>query len=160
MTPMFNGRRPFIFFIESLKERDTSRFNIKVFEDHMQAHYLIRAMSKYLEKMDKYVRQRLRMCMIHKHPTVKKVYGMCYKWNIEFFVRIGLIPSKWWFYYKMQGTYTIEKYVEYHMHRNKVDMEKRIQKFKELGIAFYTKKRLKKMDDSLSRQSVHKLNKQ
>jgi hypothetical protein len=37
------------------------------------------------------------------------------------------------------------------MHRNKVDMEKRIQKFKELGIAFYTKKRLKKMDDSLSR---------
>ena len=139
MTPMFNGRRPFIFFIESLKERDTSRFNIKVFEDHMQAHYLIRAMSKYLEKMDKYVRQRLRMCMIHKHPTVKKVYGMCYKWNIEFFVRIGLIPSKWWFYYKMWGTYTIEKYVEYHMHRNKVDMEKRIQKFKELGIAFYTK---------------------
>ena len=97
MTPMFNGRRPFIFFIESLKERDTSRF------------------------------------------------------NIEFFVRIGLIPSKWWFYYKMWGTYTIEKYVEYHMHRNKVDMEKRIQKFKELGIAFYTKKRLKKMDDSLSR---------
>ena len=71
MTPMFNGRSPFIFFIESLKERDTSRFNIKVFEDHM--------------------------------------------------------------------------------HRNKVDMEKRIQKFKELGIAFYTKKRLKKMDDSLSR---------
>lgn len=143
MTPMFNGRRPFIFFIESLKERDTSRFNIKVFEDHMQAHYLIRAMSKYLEKMDKYVRQRLRMCMIHKHPTVKKVYGMCYKWNIEFFVRIGLIPSKWWFYYKMWGTYTIEKYVEYHMHRNKVDMEKRIQKFKELGIAFYTKKEIK-----------------
>lgn len=62
-----------------------------------------------------------------------------------------LIPSKWWFYYKMWGTYTIEKYVEYHMHRNKVDMEKRIQKFKELGIAFYTKERLKKMDDSLSR---------
>ena len=62
-----------------------------------------------------------------------------------------LIPSKWWVYYKMWGTYTIEKYVEYHMHRNKVDMEKRIQKFKELGIAFYTKKRLKKMDDSLSR---------
>ena len=62
-----------------------------------------------------------------------------------------LIPSKWWFYYKMWGTYTIEKYVEYHMHRNKVDMGQCIQKFKELGIAFYTKKRLKKMDDSLSR---------
>lgn len=143
MTPMFNGRRPFIFFIESLKERDTFRFNIKVFEDHMQAHYLIRAMSKYLEKMDKYVRQRLRMCMIHKHPTVKKAYGMCYKWNIEFFVRIGLIPSKWWFYYKMWGTYTIEKYVEYHMHRNKVDMEKRIQKFKRTRYSILHKKEIK-----------------
>ena len=124
---------------------------LKVFEGRIQTHCVIHAMSTYLDKMDSYVRQRLRMCMIHKHPTVKKVYGMCYKWNIEFFVRIGLIPSKWWFYYKMWGTYTIEKYVEYHMHRNKVDMEKRIQKFKELGIAFYTKKRLKKMDDSLSR---------
>ena len=76
---------------------------------------------------------------------------MCYKWNIEFFVRIGLIPSKWWFYYKMWGTYTIEKYVEYHMYRNKVDMDKRIQKSKELGIAFYTKERLKKMDYSFSK---------
>lgn len=124
---------------------------LKVFEGHMQTHCVIRAMSKHLERMDKYVRQRLRMCMIHKHPTVRKAFGMCYKWNIEFFARIGLIPSKWWFYYKMWGTYTIEKYVEYHMHRNKVDMDKRIQKSKELGIAFYTKERLKKMDYSFSK---------
>ena len=124
---------------------------LKVFEGHMQTHCVIRAMSKHLERMDKYVRQRLRMCMIHKHPTVRKAFGMCYKWNIEFFVRIGLIPSKWWFYYKMWGTYTIEKYVEYHMYRNKVDMDKRIQKSKELGIAFYTKERLKKMDYSFSK---------
>lgn len=124
---------------------------LRVFEGHMQTHCVIRAMSKHLERMDKYVRQRLRMCMIHKHPTVRKAFGMCYKWNIEFFARIGLIPSKWWFYYKMWGTYTIEKYVEYHMHRNKVDMDKRIQKSKELGIAFYTKERLKKMDYSFSK---------
>lgn len=124
---------------------------LKVFEGHMQTHCVIRAMSKHLERMDKYVRQRLRMCMIHKHPTVRKAFGMCYKWNIEFFVRIGLIPSKWWFYYKMWGTYTIEKYVEYHMYRNKIDMDKRIQKSKELGIAFYTKERLKKMDYSFSK---------
>lgn len=124
---------------------------LKVFEGHMQTHCVIRAMSKHLERMDKYVRQRLRMCMIHKHPTVRKAFGMCYKWNIEFFARIGLIPSKWWFYYKMWGTYTMEKYVEYHMHRNKVDMDKRIQKSKELGIAFFTKEKLKKMDYSFSK---------
>ena len=124
---------------------------LKVFEGRIQTHCVIHAMSKHLEGMDKYVRQRLRMCMIHKHPTVRKTFGMCYKWNIEFFVRIGLIPSKWWFYYKMWGTYTIEKYVGYHMHRNKVDMDKRIQKSKELGIAFFTKERLKKMDYSFSK---------
>lgn len=77
---------------------------LKVFEGHMQTHCVIRVMSKYLEIMDKYVRQRLRVCMIHKHPTVRKSYGMRYKWNIEFFARIGLIPSKWCFYYKMWGT--------------------------------------------------------
>lgn len=49
------------------------------------------------------------------------------------------------------NVYKVLKVFEGHMRRNKVDMEKRIQKFKELGIAFYTKKRLKKMDDSLSR---------
>lgn len=124
---------------------------LKVFEGHMQTHCVIRAMSIYLEKMDKYVRQRLRVCMIHKHPTVRKSYGMRYKWNIEFFARIGLIPSKWWFYYKMWGTYTIEKYVETHMQRNKAYMDKHIQKRKDQGIVFYTKERLKKMDYAFSR---------
>ena len=74
---------------------------LKVFEGRIQTHCVIHAMSTYLDKMDSYVRQRLRMCMIHKHPTVRKSYGMHYKWNIKFFVCVGLIPSKWWFYYKM-----------------------------------------------------------
>lgn len=124
---------------------------LKVFEGHMQTHCVIRAMSIYLEKMDKYVRQRLRVCMIHKPPTVRKSYGMRYKWNIEFFARIGLVPSKWWFYYKMWGTYTIEKYVETHMQRNKAYMDKHIQKRKDQGIVFYTKERLMKMDYAFSR---------
>ena len=89
--------------------------------------------------------------MIHKHPTVRKAYGMCYKWNIEFFARIGLVPSKWWFYFKMKGTFTIEDYVEYHMHRNKVNKDKRIQRLKDKGIEFYTNDRLKKMDYAFSR---------
>ena len=124
---------------------------LKVFEGHMQTHCVIRAMSKYLEIMDKYVRQRLRVCMIHKHPTVRKSYGMRYKWNIEFFARIGLVPSKWWFYFKMWGTYSIEKYVEIHMQRNKAYMDKHIQKRNDQGIVFYTKERLKKMDYAFSR---------
>lgn len=124
---------------------------LKVFEGRIQTHCVIHAMSTYLDKMDCYVRQRLRMCMIHKHPTVRKSYGMHYKWNIKFFVCVGLIPSKWWFYYKMWKTYTIEKYVEYHMRRNNVNMVKRIQILKEQGVEYYTKERLKKMGYSFSR---------
>lgn len=124
---------------------------LKVFEGHMQTHCVIHAMSTYLDMMDSYVRQRLRMCMIHRHPTVRKAYGMCYKWNIKFFARIGLVPSKWWFYFKMWGTYTIEKYVEYHTHRNKVNTNKRILKLKDQGKEYFTKERLKKMDYSFSR---------
>lgn len=124
---------------------------LKVFEGRIQTHCVIHAMSTYLDKMDNYVRQRLRMCMIHKHPTVRKSYGMHYKWNIKFFVCVGLIPSKWWFYYKMWKTYTIEKYVEYHMRRNNVNMVKRIQILKEQGVEYYTKERLKKMGYAFSR---------
>lgn len=124
---------------------------LKVFEGRIQTHCVIHAMSTYLDRMDSYVRQRLRMCMIHKHPTVRKSYGMHYKWNIKFFVCVGLIPSKWWFYYKMWKTYTIEKYVEYHMRRNNVNMVKRIQILKEQGVEYYTKERLKKMGYAFSR---------
>lgn len=124
---------------------------LKVFEGRIQTHCVIHAMSTYLDKMDSYVRQRLRMCVIHKHPTVRKSYGMHYKWNIKFFVCVGLIPSKWWFYYKMWKTYTIEKYVEYHMRRNNVNMVKRIQILKEQGVEYYTKERLKKMGYAFSR---------
>lgn len=124
---------------------------LKVFEGRIQTHCVIHAMSTYLDKMDSYVRQRLRMSMIHKHPTVRKSYGMHYKWNIKFFVCVGLIPSKWWFYYKMWKTYTIEKYVEYHMRRNNVNMVKRIQILKEQGVEYYTKERLKKMGYASSR---------
>ncbi|MGF0054349.1 hypothetical protein, partial [Catenibacterium mitsuokai] len=59
--------------------------------------------------------------------------------------------SRWWFYFKMWGTYTIEMYVEKQKHRNKVIMNKRIQKLKVQGKEYYTKERLKKMDYAFSR---------
>lgn len=124
---------------------------LKVFEGHIQTHCVIHAMNSYLDKMDKYVRQRLRMCMLHKHPTVRKAYGMCYKWNLEFFACIGLVPSKWWFYFKMWGTYTMDKYVEYHMQRNKANMNKYIQRLRDQGKEYFTKDKLKKMDYAFSR---------
>ena len=40
----------------------------------------------------------------------------------------------------MWGTYTIEKYVEIHMQRNKAYMDKHIQKRKDQGIDFLHKR--------------------
>lgn len=105
------------------------------------------------------VKDNIRICMIYKHTTVRKAYGMCYKQNVDFFACIGLEASKWWFYFNMWGIYTIKEYVEQQKHRNKVITNKHIQKQKNQGKEYFTKERLKKMDYAFSRQSKYKLNK-
>lgn len=125
---------------------------IKVFEKHgVQIHCSIHTMNNYLDKIDKYTRQRLRMCMLHKHPTIRKAMGMKTKWNIEFFVKIGLVPSKWLFYNKLWNNYSLENYLDREMKRNKDGYRKVIKAYKEQGKVYFTKARLMKMDYALSR---------
>lgn len=125
---------------------------IRVFEEHgIQTHCIKHAMRNKLDALDSYVRQRLRMCMLHKHPTIRKAMGMRYKWNVEFFVKIGLIPSAWIYYNKMWKTYTLEHYLERITKKHKMIYERKIKKNKEKGIAYYTQERLKKMDYAFSR---------
>lgn len=76
---------------------------------------------------------------------------MRYKWNVEFFVKIGLIPSAWIYYNKMWKTYTLEHYLERITKKHKMIYERKIKKNKEKGIAYYTQERLKKMDYAFSR---------
>lgn len=53
--------------------------------------------------IDGYIRRRLRVAMIHKHPTQRKGQAMKTKWNNEFFARIDLIPPYWLYYHKVHG---------------------------------------------------------
>ena len=73
------------------------------------------------------------------------------KWNIEFFVKIGLVPSKWLFYNKLWNNYSLENYLDREMKRNKDGYRKVIKAYKEQGKVYFTKARLMKMDYALSR---------
>ena len=73
------------------------------------------------------------------------------KWNIEFFVKIGLVPSKWLFYNKLWNNYSLENYLDREMKRNKDGYKKVIKAYKEQGKVYFTKARLMKMDYALSR---------
>jgi hypothetical protein len=111
------------------------------------SHCYLKAFSKDLHNMDSYVRQRLRVAMIHKNPTRRKGYQMTYKWGIEFFCKIGLISSNWLYYNKMYG-YTIEQYVERQTKKIKEKTQKHIERLKAKGQEYYTPDRLAKMAHS------------
>ncbi|MBP1919964.1 hypothetical protein J2Z34_002462, partial [Youngiibacter multivorans] len=109
-----------------------------------KSHCYIEGFSRDLHSIDSYVRQRLRMCMIHTHPSVRKAYAMTTKWNIEFFCKIGLVPSSWYYYNKIYG-YKIEQYVERQTKKNKEKYNKRKQKLESQGVKYYTEDRKRKM---------------
>lgn len=103
-----------------------------------------------LHTIDSYIRQRLRVCMIHKHPTIRKGIGMKVKWNTEFFCKIKLIPANWLYNNAMNG-YTIEEYIEYQSKKVKGKNQRYIERLKEKGIEYYTKQRLEAIAYSQSK---------
>jgi len=105
------------------------------------SHCVLNNTGRELHKIDSYTRQRLRVCMLHKHPTIRKGVGMKYKWNIAYFCKIKLIPANW-LYYNIMRDYPIEKYIDSHTSKNKKKNMQYIERLKAQGIEYYTKKRL------------------
>lgn len=110
-----------------------------------QSRCILMAFSKELQEVDSYIRQRLRVAMIHQNPSQRKGWLMTSKWNNEYFVRIGLIPSHWLYYNKMWG-YSIEQYLEKLTQKSKKKTERNIQRMKEKGQEYYTPDRILKMN--------------
>lgn len=104
----------------------------------------LKGFSKQLHEIDSYIRQRLRVPMIHHHPTQRKGWTMTTKWNIEYFCRIGLIPSNWLYYSKMFG-YTLEQYIARQTRKVRKKNEKQIARLKEKGQKYCTPDRLAKI---------------
>lgn len=106
------------------------------------SHCYLNAFGKALQKIDSYTRQRLRNSMIHKKPTVRKAMAMKHRWNIEFFCKINLIPSNW-YYYNIKYGYTIEQYLEKQVSNNKKAGEYAKRRAQRSGEKFYSEKRLR-----------------
>jgi len=60
------------------------------------------------------------------------------KWNIEFFVKIGLIPVNWYYFYHIYG-YSLGLYVEKQQSKNKQKQIKVFEKMKRKGVEIYNK---------------------
>jgi group II intron reverse transcriptase/maturase len=99
---------------------------------------------KELDAIDAYTRQRLRVAMIHGHPSQRKGHVMKTKWNNEYFARIGLIPSNWLYYSKQFG-YTLEQYIQRITKKSKAHLKRKIERAKEKGQEYYTPDLVRKM---------------
>ena len=99
---------------------------------------------KELLAIDGFIRQRLRVSMIHNHPTQRKGHAMKTRWNNEYFARIGLV-SAYWLYNSKQFGYTIEQYIEYIKKKQKSKQIREIERAKEKGQEYFTPDRVRKM---------------
>jgi len=108
----------------------------------VESHCYLNSISNKLDNIDSYTRQRLRVCMIHKHPGVRKGFQMVHKWSVKYFCRTKLIPSNWLYYNRSIG-FEIEEYIENHTKKWKKKREKQIERLKSQGKEYYTKERLR-----------------
>src|SRR5690606_9682123 len=98
-----------------------------------------------LLSIDSYVRRRLRVAMIHNHPTQRKGWAMSTKWNNEFFARIGLVAA-FQYYYGPQFGHTMEDYIIYMKEKGQKKHKRALQRAKEKGREYFTPDTIRKMD--------------
>lgn len=95
--------------------------------------------------IDGYTRRRLRVAMIHHHPSQKKGQKMSTKWGIEFFTKIGLVPA-FQYYYGKQFGYSPEDYVQYMKAKHEKKYKRALQRAKERGKEYFTPERVRKIN--------------
>jgi len=109
-----------------------------------QSRCYINIFGKELLAIDGYIRQRLRVAMIHNHPNQRKGHAMKTKWNNEFFTRIGLVPA-YWFYYTKQYGFTLEEYIRKMQAKQEKHHARKVERANENGRKYYTPDRVRKM---------------
>lgn len=101
-----------------------------------------------LRNMDQYIRRRLRVCMIHKHPTQRKGTLMQRKWNNQFFFNLGLASSHCRYIMFKHGV-SQEVYLNHLKCTNKKKYQANLKRAKEKGVEYFTAKRVKGIQNSL-----------
>jgi len=109
--------------------------------------FLFAGFVRELETMDAYIRQRLRVAMVHKNAGQRKGHLMKTRWNNEFFARIGLIPASWLYLSTVNG-YTLTAYLEELRAKTRRKLTQTIQRYKAQGKEYYTPQRLQHMHNA------------
>lgn len=126
---------------------------IKANEEHGQeSNCKTRWMRGILLSLDGYIRRRLRIAFIHKHPNQRKGMKMNSLWNNAFFLSIKLIPSYWLYLNKAYG-YTKEQYLTDITKTAKRNLKNKIRSAKTKGEEYYTPHRLQKMQNAWNASS-------
>lgn len=113
---------------------------------------VLRWVRRSFQNLDGYIRKRLRVAFIHKHPSQRKGMKMNSKWNNTFFVKIGLISAYWLYLNKTCG-YTVEQYIEDIQKNSKLKHKKVLERYKKKGKEYYTPHRLEKMHNAWNASS-------
>ena len=100
-----------------------------------------------LREIDQYIRRRLRICMIHKHPSQRKGMLMNTKWNNEFFFNIGLVSSHCRYIMERDGTEQ-DEYIRRLTSRSKKNYQYKLKRAAEKGIPYFTEKVIEGIQNS------------
>lgn len=117
-----------------------------------RSHCVLRWVRGSFQRLDSYIRRRLRVAFIHKHPNQRKGKKMNSLWNNTFFARIGLISTYWLYLNKIYG-YTVEAYIEDIQKKARMKQKKTLERYKRKGKEYYTPRRLEKMQNAWNASS-------
>jgi RNA-directed DNA polymerase len=136
VNPIIRGKINYYLTIyEAIKENEKYGFKSSCF---------FNSFGNKLLAIDGYIRQRLRVVMIHHHPSQRKGHAMKTKWSNAFFALIGLVPSYWYYYHKIYG-FTLESYIDKMKEKQQKNYKADLQRAKEKGQEYFTPDRVRKM---------------
>ena len=139
VNPIIRGKiNYYVLVIEAIKE------NIELGQN---SHCVTRKIRRILESLDGYIRKRLRVAFMHRHPSQIKEYKMRYKWNNEFFIAIKLIPCLWLYLNKAIGT-TLDDFAREKKIKAKRKYELAKFRAKMKGEEYFSPLRLQKMQNA------------
>jgi group II intron reverse transcriptase/maturase len=134
VNPIIRGKVN--FYLNLVKAIDKNKLH------GIESHCYYKSIYQKLRGIDSYTRRRLRVCMIHKHPSVRKGMKMVHKWTVEYFCKAKLISGEWLFKNKEYG-YTIDDYIANCTKKWKKRQARHIKRLKEQGLNYFTDERLR-----------------
>lgn len=101
---------------------------------------------KPLKLVDGYIRQRLRVALIHKNPNRMKGKLRTHQYNNEFFLcKLNIVSCHYMYSQSWRPELTMEEYSKHLFEKGKATIQKEINRLKEKGKQYYTETRIKQI---------------